>query len=54
MIAGLLEGRFGTLDAEMSGLVDEIARMPLPEPSQLLLSLMDLSREDWLALLRAN
>lgn len=54
MIAGLLEGRFGTLDAELSGLVDEIARLPLPESSRLLLSLTDLSREELLALLRAD
>lgn len=54
MIASLLEGRFGTLDSELSGLVEQIAQLPLDERTQLLLSLANLSREELLQRLREN
>ncbi len=54
VIASLLEGRFGTLDAELSGLVEQIAQLPLDERTQLLLSLSNLSREQLLERLRGN
>jgi hypothetical protein len=54
IIASLLEGRFGTLDAELSGLVEQIAQLPLDERTQLLLSLSNLSREQLLERLRGN
>ena len=52
LIASLLEGRFGTLDAELSGLVEQIAQLPLSERTQLLLSLSNLSRSELLERLR--
>ena len=48
MIASLLEGRFGTLDAELSDLVEQIGNLPVSERTQLLLSLGNLSREELL------
>ena len=48
MIASLLEGRFGTLDSELSGLVEQIGQLPVSERTQLLLSLGNLSREELL------
>ena len=48
MITSLLEGRFGSLDAELSGLVEKIANIPISERTQLLLSLGNLSREELL------
>jgi hypothetical protein len=48
LITSLLEGRFGTLDAELSGLVEKIAKIPISERTQLLLALGNLSREDLL------
>jgi flagellar biosynthesis/type III secretory pathway protein FliH len=48
MIASLLEGRFGILDEELSGLVEPIAQLPISERTQLLLSLANLSREELL------
>ena len=48
MIASLLEGRFGTLDSELSGLVEQIGNLPVSERTQLLLSLGNLSREELL------
>ena len=54
VIASLLEGRFGTLDAELSGLVEPISQLPLNERTQLLLSLSNLSREQLLERLRGN
>ena len=48
MIACLLEGRFGSLDAELSGLVEKIAKFPISERTQLLLALGNLSREELL------
>ena len=48
MIASLLEGRFGTLDEELSGLVEQIAQLPISERTQLLLSLANLSRSELL------
>ncbi|MDD1413087.1 hypothetical protein MEN41_00015 [Dolichospermum sp. ST_con] len=52
MIACLLEGRFGTLDAELSGLVEKIANIPISESTQLLLALGNLSRDELLQRLR--
>jgi hypothetical protein len=54
MIASLLEGRFGTLDEELSGLVEQIAQLPLSERTQLLLSLANLSRSELLERLRKD
>jgi hypothetical protein len=48
LINCLLEGRFGSLDAELSGLVEKIANIPISERTQLLLSLGNLSREELL------
>jgi hypothetical protein len=48
LITSLLEGRFGTLDAELSALIEPIAKMPISDRSQLLLSLANLSREELL------
>ena len=48
LITSLLEGRFGSLDAELSGLVEKIAKFPISERTQLLLSLGNLSREELL------
>ena len=52
LITSLLEGRFGSLDAELSGLVEKIANISISERSQLLLSLGNLSREELLQRLR--
>ena len=46
LITSLLEGRFGALDSELSGLVAKIAQLPLSERTELLLSLSNLSREE--------
>jgi hypothetical protein len=54
MIASLLEGRFGTLDSELSSLVEQIAQLPISERTQLLLSLANLSRSELLERLRGN
>jgi hypothetical protein len=54
LIASLLEGRFGTLDSELSGLVEQIAQLPLSERTQLLLSLANLSRSELLERFRKN
>jgi hypothetical protein len=51
-ITSLLEGRFGSLDAELSGVVEKIANIPISERTQLLLSLGNLSREELLQRLR--
>ncbi|MFM7406636.1 MAG: hypothetical protein ACKO3K_08240 [Cuspidothrix sp.] len=48
LITSLLEGRFGSLDSELSGLVEKIANIPISERTQLLLSLGNLSREELL------
>jgi hypothetical protein len=48
LITSLLEGRFGSLDAELSGLVEKIANIPISERTELLLSLGNLSREELL------
>ena len=48
MIESLLEGRFGTLDSELSDLVEQIGQLPVSERTQLLLSLGNLSREELL------
>jgi hypothetical protein len=48
LITSLLEGRFGSLDAELFGLVEKIANIPISERTQLLLSLGNLSREEFL------
>jgi hypothetical protein len=48
LIASLLEGRFGSLDSELSGLVERIAQLPISERTALLLSLANLSREELL------
>jgi len=48
LIASLLEGRFGTLDSELSSLVEKIAQLPISERTGLLLSLANLSREELL------
>ena len=52
MIASLLEGRFGTLDSELSELVEKMVQLPVSERSQLLLSLANLSRAELLERLR--
>jgi hypothetical protein len=54
LIASLLEGRFGSLDSELSGLVERIAQLPISERTGLLLSLANLSREELLQRLREN
>ena len=51
-ITSLLEGRFGSLDAELSGVVAKIAKFPISERTQLLLSLGNLSRKELLQRLR--
>jgi hypothetical protein len=48
LITSLLEGRFGSLDAELSGVVAKIANIPISERTELLLSLGNLSREELL------
>ena len=48
LITYLLEGRFGSLDAELSGVVAKIANIPISERTELLLSLGNLSREELL------
>jgi len=48
LIASLLEGWFGTLDSELSSLVEKIAQLPISERTGLLLSLANLSREELL------
>ena len=48
LITSLLEGRFGSLDTELSGVVAKIANIPISERTQLLLSLGNLSREELL------
>jgi hypothetical protein len=54
LIASLLEGRFGTLDSELSGLVEQIAQLPISERTGLLLSLVNLSRSELLERLRKD
>jgi hypothetical protein len=54
MIESLLKERFGTLDSELSGLVEQIAKLPISERTQLLLSLANLSRSELLERLREN
>ncbi|EPF19300.1 MAG: hypothetical protein EWV58_06710 [Microcystis aeruginosa Ma_MB_F_20061100_S19] len=54
LIAILLEGRFGSLDSELSGLVERIAQLPISERTGLLLSLANLSREELLQRFREN
>ena len=54
LIASLLEGRFGTLDSELSGLVAQIAQLPISERTGLLLSLVNLSRSELLERLRKD
>ena len=54
IIASLLEGRFGTLDEELSNLVEQIAKLPISDRTQLLLSLATLSREELLQRFREN
>ena len=54
MIASLLEGRFGTLDEELSNLAEQIAKLPLDKRTQLPLSLANLSRGELLERLREN
>ncbi len=54
LIASLLEGRFGSLDSELSGLVERIAQLPISERTQLLLSLANLSRSELLERLGDN
>ncbi|MBD2564934.1 MULTISPECIES: hypothetical protein [Nostoc] len=49
MVASLLQGRFGSLDEELSGLITPIMELPLMERTELLLNLSNLSREDLLA-----
>ena len=48
LITSLLERRFGSLDAELSGVVEKIAKFPISERTQLLLALGNLSREELL------
>ncbi|MGB3422852.1 MAG: hypothetical protein WBA52_20955, partial [Dolichospermum sp.] len=52
LITSLMEGRFGSLDTELSGVVAKIANIPISERTQLLLSLGNLSREELLQRLR--
>ncbi|MGB3206420.1 MAG: hypothetical protein WBB28_15645, partial [Crinalium sp.] len=54
MITSLMEARFGNLDSELSGLVEQIAKIPVSERTQLLLSLANLSREELLQRVRKN
>ncbi|GCL52423.1 hypothetical protein NIES3804_40130 [Microcystis aeruginosa NIES-3804] len=54
LIVSLLEGRFGSLDSELSGLVERIAQLPISERTGLLLSLANLSREELLQRFREN
>lgn len=54
LIASLLEGRFGSLDSELSGLVEKIAQLPISERTCLLLSLANLYREELLERFREN
>ena len=54
LITSLLEGRFGPLDAELSGLVEQIAQLPISERTGLLLSLANLSRSELLERFREN
>jgi hypothetical protein len=54
LITSLLEGRFGSLDAELSGLVEQIAQLPISERTGLLLSLANLSRSELLERFREN
>jgi hypothetical protein len=54
LITSLLEGRFGSLDSELSGLVERIAQLPISERTGLLLSLANLSREELLERFREN
>ena len=49
LIETLLEGRFGTLDEELSRLIPQIVQLKRPERTQLLLNLSNLSREDLIA-----
>jgi hypothetical protein len=51
LIETLLEGRFGTLDEELSRLIPQIVQLPRPDRTQLLLNLANLSRDDLLAAL---
>lgn len=46
MIESLLQGRFETLDPELSDLVEQIGKLPAPKRTELLLSLGNLSREE--------
>ncbi|MDD1420341.1 hypothetical protein MEO40_14600 [Dolichospermum sp. ST_sed1] len=52
LITCLLEARFGTLDAELSSLVEKIAEISISERTQLLLSLANLSRQELVERLR--
>ena len=54
LISSLLQGRFGTLDSELSSLVEQIGQLPISERTQLLLSLANLSREELLQRFRGN
>jgi flagellar biosynthesis/type III secretory pathway protein FliH len=54
LISSLLEGRFGNLDSELSNLVEQIAKLPISDRTQLLLSLATLSREELLQRFREN
>jgi hypothetical protein len=54
MIESLLKGRFGILDSELSGLVEQIGKLPVSERTELLLSLANLSREDLLQRFQNN
>ncbi|TRU30694.1 MAG: hypothetical protein EWV80_01655 [Microcystis aeruginosa Ma_QC_B_20070730_S2] len=54
LITSLLEGRFGSLDSELSGLVERIAQLPISERTALLLSLANLSRSELLERLGDN
>ncbi len=47
-----MEARFGTLDPELSNLVEKIAEISISERTQLLLSLANLSREELIERLR--
>ncbi len=54
LIATLLEGSFGSLDSELSGLVERISQLPISERTALLLSLANLSRSELLERLGDN
>jgi hypothetical protein len=54
LITSLLEGRFGSLDTELSGLVEQIVQLPVSERTGLLLSLANLSRSELLERFREN